>query len=158
MDDTQDFSPTTSDLSSSVNPAFLGADNHNIGNDGTSWFDPSTWGQKAENAGKFAAVSLLSGADSLYNTAATVGNWFGADAKITDTQEWISSLDSDLGQYYSNNRQSADLAGFIATSFIPGMGGVKILNAGQSAFRAGKMAGSVGREYVQVHWHFSTIY
>jgi hypothetical protein len=139
-----DFTPSTSDLSASVNPAFLGADNHNIGNDGTSWFDPTTWGQKAENAGKFAAVSVLSGADSLYNTAATVGNWFGADAKITDTQEWISSLDSDLGQYYANNRQSADLAGFIATSFIPGMGGVKILNAGQSALRAGKMAGSLG--------------
>lgn len=140
-----DFVPTTSDIVTNMNPALIGADNHNIGNTGGgSWFDPNTWNTKFENAGKFIAVSLLSGANSLYDSAVTVSNWFGADAKVSDTQEWISSLDSDLGQYYSDNRRSADLAGFIATSFLPGMGGVKILNAGQSALRAGKFAGVLG--------------
>lgn len=128
----------------------LGADNHNIGNSlGGSWFDPATWETKFENSGKFIATSLLSGADSLYSSAATVANWFGADAHIEDTQAWISSLDNDLGQYYSQNRQSADLAGFIATSFIPGMGGIKILNAGQVALRAAKSGGFVGRNIGQ---------
>lgn len=132
-------------------PSYLvGADNHNIGNSlGGSWFDPSTWENKFENAGKFIAASVLSGADSLYNSGATVANWFGAEAKVRDTQEWISSLDSDLGQYYSENRQSTDLAGFIASSFIPGLGGVKILNAGQAALRAAKMSGAVGRNISQ---------
>lgn len=129
-----------------VPPYLMGADNHNIGNSlGGSWFDPSTWETKFENAGKFIATSMLSGADSLYNSAATVGNFLGAEAKAHDTQEWITSLDQDLGQYYSQNRQSADLAGFVATSFLPGVGGIKILNAGQTALRAGKFTGMIGK-------------
>lgn len=126
-------------------PSFIfGADNHNLGNDGTSWLDPETWERKAGNAGKFTAAAILSGADSLYNSAATVANWFGADAAISDTSAWISSIDQDLGQYYSQNRQAADLAGFIASSFVPGLGGVKILNAGQKALIAAKNAGTLG--------------
>ena len=127
-------------------PTYLfGADNHNIGNSlGGSWFEPETWERKFENAGKFIATSMLSGADSLYNSGATVANWFGAEASISDTQSWITSLDQDLGQYYSQNRQSADLAGFIASSFIPGLGGVKILNAGQAALKAAKGSGMIG--------------
>lgn len=127
-------------------PGYLqGADNHNIGNSGSSWYDPTTWGATAESVGKFAAVSALSGAASIYDTAATVGNWFGADVKINDNQEWIASLDQDLGQYYGEHRQAADLAGFVATSIIPGMGGIKILNAGQAALKAAKFGGTMGK-------------
>jgi len=133
-------------------PGYLtGADYHNVGNTaGASWFDPSTWGDSIANIPKFAAVSALSGAASIYDSAVTVGNWFGADVKIRDNQEWIASLDQDLGQYYSENRQSADLAGFIATSIIPGMGGVKILNAGQAALKAAKNAGTLGANMSRV--------
>lgn len=132
-------------------PSYLvGADNHNIGNSlGGSWFDPSTWDGKFDNAGKFIASSVLSGADSLYNSAATVSNWFGAEAQLSDTQAWISSLDNDLGQYYSQNRREADLAGFIVTSLIPGIGGVKILNAGQAVLKAAKFEGAIGRNLAQ---------
>lgn len=132
-------------------PDYLqGADNHNVGNSlGGSWFDPSTWETKFGNAGKFIATSVLSGADSIYNSAATVSNWLGADAKISDTQAWISSLDNDLGQYYSENRTAVDLAGFVATSFLPGIGGVKILNAGQAVLRAAKFEGAIGRNLAQ---------
>jgi hypothetical protein len=122
----------------------MGADNHNIGNDSSSWFDPSTWGTKVGNAGKFLAVSALSGAGSLYDSAATVANWAGADIKIADTAEWITSLDDDLGAYYGENRQAADVAGFVMSSFIPGLAGVKLLNAGQKALRAATSAGKVG--------------
>jgi hypothetical protein len=123
----------------------LAADSHNIGNSlGGSWFDPNTWTTKFSNAGKFIATSVLSGADSFYNTAATVGSWAGVSDGPHDTGEWISSLDDDLGQYYSQNRQAVDLAGFIATSFIPGLGGVKILNAGQRALKAASAIGLVG--------------
>jgi hypothetical protein len=127
-------------------PSYIrAADNHNIGNSlGGSWFDPDTWATKFSNAGKFIATSVLSGADSLYNTAATVGSWAGVSDGPHDTGEWISSLDDDLGKYYSQNRQAVDLAGFVATSFLPGLGGVKILNAGQRALKAGMATGVIG--------------
>jgi hypothetical protein len=77
------ISADSPDLFSSISPTFIGADNHNIGNTGGgSWFDPSTWDTKFSNAGKFLAVSTLSGADQLYNSAVTVGNWFGARRKV----------------------------------------------------------------------------
>jgi hypothetical protein len=141
-----DLSGTSTNFGVSNSPSYIqGADNHNLGNSGSSWYDPTTWGSTAESVGKFAAVSALSGAASIYDTAATVGNWFGADVKIRDNQEWIASLDQDLGQYYGEHRQSADLAGFVATSLIPGMGGIKILNAGQAALKAAKYGGVLGK-------------
>lgn len=127
-------------------PSYLmAADNHNIGNTmGGSWFDPETWTTKFSNAGKFIATSILSGADSLYNTATTVGSWAGVSDGPHDTGEWIASLDDDLGKYYQENRQAVDLAGFVATSFIPGLGGVKILNAGQRALKTASATGLMG--------------
>jgi len=137
------------DVSGPTPNYLLGADNHNLGNDSTSWFDPTTWPDKVGNAGKFFAVSALSGADSVYNSAVTVGNWLGAEASLSDTSQWITALDADLGQYYSQNRQAADLAGFIGTAFVPGIGGIKALNAGQNALRAATKAGSIGKNLSQ---------
>jgi hypothetical protein len=140
------FNSTTPDPS---NFYLAGADNHNIGNSGGSWYDPTTWGTKLENAGKFLAVSALSGADSIYNSAVTGYNYLGGDAKVSNTGEWITSLDEDLGTYYSQNRESADIAGFIASSLIPGMVGVKVLNAGQKALQAATQAGSIGANFAK---------
>jgi hypothetical protein len=135
----------TANTGGEVPSYLLAADSHNVGNTmGGSWFDPDTWSTKFSNAGKFIATAVLSGADSLYNTAATVGSWAGVSEGAHDTGEWISSLDDDLGKYYSENRQAVDLAGFIATSFIPGLGGIKILNAGQKALKAASATGMVG--------------
>lgn len=135
---------TFPDPSTQEVPAYLlGADNHNLGNQGSSWFDPSTWGDRAGNALKFGAVSVLSGGAQLYNSGVAIGNWFGADAQESTIQDIVSSFDEDLGQYYSENRQSADLVGFIASSFVPGLAGVKVLNAGQAALKAAT-AGKIG--------------
>jgi hypothetical protein len=123
----------------------LAADSHNVGNTlGGSWFDPDTWSTKFNNAGKFIATAVLSGADSLYNTAATVGSWAGVSEGAHDTGEWIASLDDDLGAYYSENREAVDLVGFVASSFIPGIAGIKVLNAGQRALKAGMSTGVIG--------------
>lgn len=123
----------------------LAADSHNVGNTGGgSWFDPDTWSTKFSNAGKFIAVSALSGADSLYNSATTVGSWAGISEGSHDTGDWISSLDDDLGSYYKQNREAADLVGFVATSFLPGLAGVKFLNAGQTALKAARTSGLIG--------------
>lgn len=127
-------------------PAYLlAADNHNLGNTrGGSWFDADSWGDKFGNAGSLIATGMLSGANSFYNTGITIGNWFGADAELNDTKDWISGIDSDLGVYYDKNRTAADLVGFIAGSIIPGVAGVKILNAGQIALKSATRAGMIG--------------
>lgn len=126
-------------------PAYLlAADNHNIGNQNSSWFDPTTWGDRAGNAVKFAAVSMISGGAQLYNSGVAIGNWFGAGIEEAAIDKVVTSLDSDLGQYYSENRQGADLVGFIASSFLPGLGGIKVLNAGQAALKAGIETGKIG--------------
>jgi hypothetical protein len=133
--------PGVSDVPSYI----LAADNHNIGNTrGGSWLDPDTWSDKFSGAGSLIATGILSGANSFYNTGVTIGNWFGADAELNDTAGWISSIDSDLGQYYSKNRQAADLVGFVAGSLLPGLGGIKVLNAGQKALTAASKTGLLG--------------
>lgn len=122
-------------------PSYLpAADNHNLGNVGSSWFD-----YNPINLPKFAAVSVLSGLNSIYNTGMSVGNFLGGDAtfKESDTGSLISGIDSDLGAYYQENKPAADLMGFLVTSLIPGTTGIKILNAGQKAIAAAK-AGYVG--------------
>lgn len=145
MDNLFQSQDTSSDLLSQVPSYLIAADNHNIGNSmGGSWFDPSTWETKFDNSGKFIATSILSGANSLYNSGASAANWFGAEADLNDTSKWISGLDDDLGKYYDTNRQAVDLAGFIGTSFIPGLGGIKLLNAGQNALKAGISSGFIG--------------
>lgn len=140
----------TSDPDTQISPAsedqvpayLLAADNHNLGNTRSSWFDPTSW--DPTGPGKFAAVSILSGANSFYNTGVAIANWFGADAEENDTKAWISEIDSNLGVYYSQHRQAADLVGFVASSLIPGTLGIKTLNAGQTALRAATARGLIG--------------
>jgi hypothetical protein len=115
-------------------PAYvIAADNHNLGNGRLSWADPYAWEQKIGNTGKYAATSILAGTNSIYNSVVTVGNWMGADFQENNTNIWISGMDADLGQYYRQNQASVELGGFIATSWLPGIAGIKIFNAGQKA-------------------------
>ena len=113
-------SATPEDAEAAIPAWMRGADNHNLGNKGASIFDPSSWGTTFENAGKFMAVSLLSGTNSFYNTGVSVANWFGAEMQANKTDKWIADIDNDLGQYYKQNNEAADLVGFIAGSIIPG--------------------------------------
>ncbi len=112
----------------------LSADNHNLGSSKTSWFE--SVGASIANAPKFAAVSVLSGLNSFYNTGVKIGKFLGADVEEQKTASVISDLDTDLGIYYRANESSADLMGFVLGSIIPGVAGIKILNAGQKALVA----------------------
>ncbi|WP_411706277.1 hypothetical protein [Edaphovirga cremea] len=126
-------------------PNFLqAAGAHDIAADNSSVFDDIT--TAIGNAPSFLSVSIASGLNSFYNTGVSVANIFeGEDEKTQqrDTGEWISSYDDDLGKYYEDNKSAADLAGFIGTSIIPGLAGVKALKAGQSALRVAS-AGEFG--------------
>lgn len=140
---------TEGDADSSVPSYMIAANNHNTGNMNPSMFTGSGSGSEKDGnivsrAGKFIAVSALSGVNGFYNTAVWAGNMFSdKDAEYRDTRDLVNSFDEDLGNYYQANRQSADLVGFIASSFIPGLGGVKIFNAAAKVLTAAK-EGSVG--------------
>lgn len=130
-------------------PRYLvAADNHNLGNNGSTWFDPDVWETRFGNAGKFVKASLLAGYNGFANTAKAVGSWAGMETEQQSTMDFISGMDSDLGVYYRNNQDSVELAGFIAGSIIPGLAGVKVLNMGQKALQAasgGMVGGNLGR-------------
>jgi len=130
------------DYSSSI--LFRAGDQHNIANGGVSWANPKSWADKIGNMGRFVAVSALSGANGFYNTGVAVGKFFDPGLQERDTARWITSLDSNLAEYYKINQESADLTGFILGSLIPGIGGIKIFNAGQVALRTAIKEGAVG--------------
>lgn len=134
-------SPTTYQVPSYL----LGADNHNLANQGGSWFDPTTWGDRLTRGLEFASVSVISGGAQLYNSGVTIGSWAGlGDGEQTKIEDAVSSIDSDLGEYYTKNSQAADLVGFVAGSFVPGLAGIKALNAGQTALKVAMTTGKVG--------------
>lgn len=120
------------------------ADAHNIASDNGSVFDDVS--EALGNAPSFLAVSIASGLNSFYNTGVAVGNIFSGEDNQTeerDTAEWISGYDDDLGKYYTENKTAADITGFVVSSFVPGLAGVKALRAGQTALRAAEL-GEVG--------------
>jgi len=124
---------------------FRVADNHSIGNSGLSWTDPAAWQQKIGNMGRFIAVSALSGINSFYNTGVAVGRFAGfTNVDDRNTADWITSFDTNLADYYSQNKEWADVAGFVLGSIAPGIGGIKILNAGQVAMQTAINNGRIG--------------
>ena len=133
----------------SASRLFQSADLHNISNGGVSWTSPASWGEKLGNAGRFIAVSALSGVNSFYNTGAVIGQFFNPGIQERDTADWITSLDSNLGEYYRINQDAADVTGFILGAVIPGLGGIKIFNAGQVALKTaidtGRIGGGMGK-------------
>lgn len=136
---------TPTESSAQEIPSYIqAADLHNIGNTGQSWFDPTTWGDRASNGFKFTATALASGVSQLLNSGIAIGNMAGAGIEEIDTSKMITDLDNDLGKYYTENREGVDLGGFLVSSLIPGLGGVKVFNAGQKALVAATEAGNVG--------------
>ena len=123
-------------------PAYqVGADAHNYGNNNFAVTDPTTWGEAPANIVKFTVASAMSGLTSIANSALTVSNWLGNDSNMIDTKEALSNLDDDLGSYYEQHKAGADTVGFIASSLLPGAGGIKVFNAGQKVLGAVAEAG-----------------
>ena len=119
-------------------PNFLqAADAHNVAAENGSVFDDV--GEILNNTPSFLAVSVASGLNSFWNSGVAINNIFNSEETqqdYRDTAEWVASYDDDLGKYYTDNKSAADLAGFIGTSLVPGLAGVKVLKAGQGALRA----------------------
>lgn len=136
------------------------ADSHNLAAHRTSAFDdpednePGFFGRMADRLSRtpeFLSVSIASGINSFYNTGIAISNVFREeDEKLShrDTGQWIADYDEDLGKYYEENKTAADLTGFIGGAFIPGLGGVKALTAGQRALQVAAR-GEVGANFTR---------
>ena len=81
-------------------------------------------------------AAAISGGLSIVNTAL---DYTGND--MVNIQEMVTAWDADAGVYYRDNQENLDLAGFIGTSLIPGMIGIKALKLA----RAGQATGVMGK-------------
>ena len=142
-------------LETGVVPSFYqAADTLNVANRNPGFFSaivnaPGYIGNAAKAIPKFIGVSLISGANDIYNIPASIGNLFGGDNEITKTEDVIAGLDSNLAEFYKDHKGGADLVGFMASSLVPGLGAVKILSAGQSSLRAAIATGTYGKNMSQ---------
>lgn len=119
----------------------IAANGHNIGNLNSDWFAAGDVPQQSlgKRVYNMVGAAAFSGVNSFANTATWAGNWFSdKDNQYRDTRGWIASYDEDMAKYYDQNRQAADLIGFVAGSFVPGLGGVKVFNAGAKMLTAAK--------------------
>lgn len=117
---------TSEDLLS--NPLFVGADAHNVAGGQESWL--SRFGKAATYGSVGAVVSGISG---IVNTAVAGINWAtSANLAKMDAEATLRGLDDDLGRYYAENKSGIDIAGFVATSLVPGTLGIKALRLMQN--------------------------
>ena len=125
-------------------PSYLvAADSHSIANNNQSFMEGAA--ETISNIPKFIGASLISGANEIYNIAPSIGNFMGGDFDISKTADVVSSIDEDLGVYYKEHQESVDIAGFLVGSLVPGMAGVKLLNAGQKVLSTSIASGRFGK-------------
>ena len=105
------------------------ADAHSIANGNKTIAESAA--EIVANIPAFIAASIVSGANQIYNIAPSIGNALGGDFKQASADDWMAAVDDDLLKYYEEHRDGVDTAGFIVGSLVPGMAGVKVLNAGQ---------------------------
>jgi hypothetical protein len=148
-----DFTAAGNEDVTPYNPALVAADVHNYANGDPSFYDSMTWQDKAEqtlsNAAKFTVAAAVSGVAGLWNTGVDLTRLVTQDEKIANNainiQDTLQNFDNNLGDYYAQNKTAIDMTGFIGTSLISGIGGVKILNAGTKLLQGVAEIGSMGR-------------
>lgn len=132
--------------SSAVAPDYMyAADIHQVANGKSSVLDPTEWVDEGVDFGKFALAATARAVVSTLNTVPSVANIFGADMQELQTDAVLNSFDSNLGAYYSANRDTIDVVGDVAAMFVPGMAGIKGINYAQkslSTINAGKSVGA----------------
>jgi len=125
-------------------PSYLvAADNHSVANNNQSFIEGAI--ETATNIPTYLAASVVSGLNQIYNIVPTIGNYAGGDFELSKTGDVIQALDADLGKYYEEHAESVDVGGFLLSSLVPGMAGIKALNMGQKALATANMTGRVGK-------------
>lgn len=96
----------------------------------------STFSRIADALSKGVGSAAISGGLSVYNTFL---DYTGREA--VKAEDVINQYDAQWGNYYQDNQETIDFAGFVGTSFVPGGAGMKALKLAQ----AGKATGPVSR-------------
>lgn len=126
-------------------PSYFNAlDAHNYGNKNFAFTDPSTYADGIGSSGKFLLAATFSGAVGIRNSLATIGTFFGSDIEQVDISTSLAAVDSDLGAYYESNKQMVDIGGFVLSSLVTGLGGIKVFNAGQKVLQGAIESGTIG--------------
>lgn len=90
-----------------------------------------------------AVSAITSGAVSMWNTGADLATYLGAEDYSVKTEDVISNFMSSASvDYYKRHQEGLDTLGFVATSLIPGMQGIKGLRALQSGIKSGAVLSS----------------
>lgn len=153
---TANIGGATPDFAPPEVPSYLiGSDNHQLGATGSSILDPTSWGDRIDNGFKFSVSALTRAVASTYNSAVTVGSIFGitTDDDKAKTEDWLSSMDDDLSQYYMRNKSSIDVVGDVVGMFAPGLAGMKLFNYAQK----GIAMATEGRAGLNLASHFGTL-
>lgn len=141
-----DLAPETPELDFTQQPGYIvAADVHNVATGNGSWFSSAV--ESISNAPKFWSLAIGSGATGILNSGIAIANLFNSEEdKIAEVNygKWVQEYDADLGKYYRENADSIDTWGFVASSFVPGMAGVKALNVGQKYLQVAAKTGNMG--------------
>ena len=132
------------------NQVLSAIDTHNVASGADSWFDTRI--KNIEDAlietglgiTVGAPIAVVAGVNSILNTGVAFANFLGSELEPFSTYEQMKALDDNLGRYYEERREGVELAGFIATSFIPGMAGVKMMQAAKAGVVGMNVAKSSG--------------
>lgn len=115
-----------------VIPSYMvAASNHSILNS-----SERSWTEAILDAPKSLALGLGAGVSEIANIPIAIGNFFGNTTDLIDYSKVLESYDADLSNYYKDHKLGIDTIGFITGSMVPGMAGVKVLNAGQTMLRS----------------------
>lgn len=78
------------------------------------------------------AATILSAANSIYNTVGWYGQWAGLDYKPEETADWVkNTIGEDASKYYQENKSAFDTAGFLVGSIGLGIGASAFVKAAQ---------------------------
>ena len=108
--------------------------------------EPSLFDSVSDMVTKGIPSAVVAAGVELANIAPTIGNLVspGNPYELFSTREALASYDTDLAKYYDDHKLGVDTVGFIASSLVPGLGGMKVLKVGQVAAREAIAAGHVG--------------
>lgn len=100
--------------------------------------DEQSWGEKVYDYARYGVgATVVSGGLGIVNTATALANVFGTDFKQYSTAEALEAMGAEASaQYARENSTLVDFGGFVVSSIVPGMVGVKALHAAQAGIKA----------------------
>lgn len=104
--------------------------------------DKSIFESAGDLVTKAAPLTAVSIVNSFANTAIDIGNFFGADWKRMEVQDWVE--DPEYLDYYKQHETGIEVAGLAIGSLAPGLGAIKALKLLQNGASTSVIARATG--------------